>query len=85
MRRIETLGIHIVGDDLGVQIIGDRDIVVTCPDSGFSITYRKDGLAPMLVAIDGIDRSSEPSKVKFWAQAWKAAHKKARAVGWLSS
>jgi hypothetical protein len=80
-----TLGIHIVGDDLGVQIIGDRDIVVTCPDSGFSITYRKDGLAPMLVAIDGIDRSSEPSKVKFWAQAWKAAHKKARAVGWLSS
>jgi hypothetical protein len=36
-------------------------------------------LAPMLVAIDGIGRSSEPSKVKFWAQAWKAAHKKARA------
>jgi hypothetical protein len=22
---------------------------------------------------------------KFWAQAWKAAHKKARALGWLSS
>jgi hypothetical protein len=79
-----TLGIQIVGDDLGVQIVGDRDIVVTSPDSGFSITYRKDTLAP-LVAIDGIGRSSEPSKVKFWAQAWKAAHKKARALGWLSS
>ena len=80
-----TLGIQIVGDDLGVQIVGDRDIVVTSPDSGFSITYRKDTLAPMLVAIDGIGRSSEQSKVKFWAQAWKAAHKKARALGWLSS
>ena len=80
-----TLGIQLAGDDLGVQIVGDRDIVVTCPDSGFSITYRKHGLAPMLVAIDGIGRSSEPSKVKFWAQAWKAAHKKARALGWLSS
>jgi hypothetical protein len=39
----------------------------------------------MLVAIDGIDRSSEPSKVKFWAQAWKAAYRKARALGWLRS
>ena len=26
-------------------------------------------------AIDGIDRSDYPPKVKFWAQAWKAAHK----------
>jgi hypothetical protein len=81
--RIATLGIQ--SDDLGVQIVGDRDIVITCPDSGFSITYRKDGLAPILVTIDGIGRSSEPSKVKFWAQAWKAAHQKARAVGWLRS
>jgi hypothetical protein len=29
----------------GVQIVGDRDIVVTCPDSDFSITNRKDGWA----------------------------------------
>ena len=39
---------------LGVQLVGERDIVVTSPESGFSITYRKDGLAPMLVAIDGM-------------------------------
>jgi hypothetical protein len=70
---------------LGVQLVGDRDIVVTGPDSGFSITYRKDGLAPMLVAIDGIGRSSQPSEVLFWARAWKAAHQKARDVGWLNS
>ena len=81
-----TLGVELLGSDgLGVQIIGGRDIVVTSPDSDFSITYRKDGLAPMLIAIDGIGRSSEPAKVKFWAQAWKAAHQKARALGWLSS
>ena len=72
-------------DRLGVHIIDDRDLVVSCPDSGLSITFRKDGFAPMLVGIDGIDRSSEPSKVKFWAQAWKAAYRKARALGWLRS
>ena len=81
-----TLGVELLGGErLGVQIIGDRDIVVTSPDSGFSITYRKDGDAPMLFAIDGIDRSDDPPRVKFWAQAWKAAYQKARAVGWLNS
>jgi hypothetical protein len=86
VRRIVTLGIQIVGDDLGVQIVGDRDIVVTCPDSGFSITYRKDSLAPMLVAIEDIGRRDpSPSELKFWAQAWKAAREQARAVGWLRS
>ena len=78
---VELLG----GDGLGVQIIGDRDIVVSSPESGLSITYLKDSLAPMLVAVDGMGRSSEPSKVKFWAQAWKAAYQKARALGWLSA
>jgi len=81
-----TLGVEILGDDrLGVQVIGGRDIVVSNPESGLSITYRKDGWAPMLIAVDGRDGSSEPGKVKFWAQAWKAAHKKARALGWLRS
>lgn len=70
---------------LGVELIDNRDILVSQSESGFSVTYRKDGLAPMLVAIDGIGRSNDPSEVKFWAQAWKAAHKKARALGWLNS
>ena len=70
---------------LGIEVINERDIVVSHPEFGFSVTYRKDGDAPMLFAINGIDRSDDPSKVKFWAQAWKAAHKKARAVGWLNS
>jgi hypothetical protein len=29
------------------------------------VTYRKDGDAPMLFAINGIDRSDDPLKVKF--------------------
>jgi hypothetical protein len=76
VRRIVTLDI---------ELINDRDIVVSHPESGFSVTYRKDGDAPMLFAIEGIDRSDDPPKVMFWAQAWKAAYQKARAVGWLSS
>ena len=43
---------------LGVELINNRDIVISSPESGFSVTYRKDGDAPMLVAIDGIDQSS---------------------------
>jgi hypothetical protein len=35
---------------LGVELINNRDIVVSNPESGFSVTYRKDGDAPMLVA-----------------------------------
>ena len=66
-----TQNVEIVGDGLGVQIIGGRDIVVSSPEDGLSVTYRKDGFAQKLVAIEGIGRSSEPSRVKFWAQAWK--------------
>jgi CBS domain-containing protein len=71
------------GDGQVAGIVSERDLVVSCRESGLSITYRKDALAPMLIAVDGIDRSSEPSKVKFW-QAWKAAYHKARTLGWLS-
>ena len=70
---------------LGVELINNRDIVVSNPESGFSVTYRKDGDAPMLVAIDGIGRSDDHAKLNFWVQAWKAAYQKARAVGWVHS
>ena len=70
---------------LGVELINDRDIVVSQPETGLSVTYRKDGEGLTLVVIDGIDRSTDNAKVKFWAQAWKAAHQKACAVGWLNS
>ena len=70
---------------LDVEVINDRGIVVSRSRFDFSVTYRKDGDAPMLVAIDGIGRTTRPAEVDFWAQAWKAAHQKARSVGWLNS
>ena len=59
-----------------VELVNDRDIVASHPEFGFSVTYRKDGDVPILFAIDGIDRNDDPPKVKFWTQAWKAAHHK---------
>jgi hypothetical protein len=73
---------------LGVEVINNRDIIVSHPVAGFSVTYRKDGDAPMLVAIfgiDGIDRFPDQEKLDFLAKAWRAAHQKARAIGWLRS
>jgi hypothetical protein len=73
---------------LEVEVLNNRDIVVSHPETGFSVTYRKDGDAPMLVAIDGIDeigRFADPEKLNFIVKAWKAAHQKARTVGWLRS
>ena len=76
VRRIVTLKL---------ELIDDRDIVVSHPESGFSVTYRKTGNEPMLIAIDGIDRVTDGSKAKFLAQAWKAAYQKAQELGWLNS
>ena len=44
---------------LKLELIDDRDIVVSHPKSGFSVTYRKTGNEPMLIAIDGIDRVTD--------------------------
>ena len=72
---------------LGVELINDRDIIVSQPKSGLSVTYRKDGDAPMLLAVAGIDEVDrfDPERLNFLVKAWKAAHQKARAIGWLRS
>jgi hypothetical protein len=70
---------------LDVELINNRDIVVSNPLAGFSVTYRKYGDAPMLVAIDGMGRLTDLARVRFLAEAWRAAHRKAVAVGWLNS
>jgi hypothetical protein len=54
---------------LAVQVVGDRDIVLT---SGFSITYRKDGDAPLLFAVNGISESSHAWLVKLLTSAISA-------------
>ncbi|MGO8841288.1 MAG: hypothetical protein ACLQF1_09200 [Methyloceanibacter sp.] len=71
--------------DLTVPVLDDRDIVIRTADTGFEVTYRKDGYFPMLIATDGMRDDLTPSKVKFLAQAWKAAYKTARTLGWLKS
>jgi hypothetical protein len=43
---------------LGVELINDRDIVVSHPETGFSVTYRKNG-----DAINGMGRFAEPGEV----------------------
>jgi hypothetical protein len=64
-------------------VLDDRDIVVTMPEMGFAVTYRKDGNFPMLVATDILRDGLGPTRLNFLAQAWKAAYNKARALGWL--
>jgi hypothetical protein len=71
--------------DLTVCVIDDRDIVILQHRDGLEAIYRKDGRFPMLVAIDETLRDLTPSKVRFLAQAWKAAYKEARMLGWLRS
>jgi len=69
-------------DSLSVEI-HDHDIVVTTPSSGQSVTYRKDRLAPMLVALDPMNRSLNDDRLAFFARAWNAAYAKAKELGWL--
>jgi hypothetical protein len=68
--------------DLSVSVLG-HDIVVTKPESGLSVTYRKLGYSPMLIALDPIRGDPNPDQLRFLVQAWKAAFAKAKSLGWL--
>jgi hypothetical protein len=39
----------------------------------------------MLIATDALREQMKASKVRFLAEAWKAAYKKARTLGWLAN
>jgi hypothetical protein len=69
-------------DNLSVEI-RDLDIIVTTPSNGQSVTYRNDRLAPMLVALDPMNRSLNDDRLTFLAKAWNAAYTKAKELGWL--
>jgi hypothetical protein len=68
--------------DFSVEV-RDRDIVISKPSDGLSITYRKETYAPMVVAIDGIRDKLTNAEVQFLPRAWRAAYEKAKALGWL--
>jgi len=69
--------------DLTVRVLDDRGIVVAGAE--FEVTYRREGHLGMLVATDALRERLTASKARFLAVAWKAAYKKARTLGWLSS
>ena len=69
--------------DLQVEV-RDRDIIVSKPSDGLSITYRKAGHAPILVALDDMRDNPSTTELLFMVQAWKAAFEKAKALGWLN-
>jgi hypothetical protein len=71
--------------DVDVQVLHDRDLVVTRPDTGEQVTYRKDGASPMLIFMDSMRMDPDPERVRFLVSAWRAAHAKAQQLGWLRS
>lgn len=68
--------------DLSIEV-RHHDLVVTMPSDGHSVTYRKDHLAPMLVALDPMRERFDAKRLEFLARAWKAAYAKAKGLGWL--
>jgi hypothetical protein len=71
--------------DIDVQVLQDRDLVVTRPATGEQVTYRKDGASPVLVLMDSMRMDPDPERARFLVSAWRAAHAKAQQLGWLSS
>jgi hypothetical protein len=66
-----------------IKVRNDRDIVVSKPDAGFEVTYRREAYDPVLIASDVLENDFDESKVTLLAQAWKVALSKAKSLGWL--
>ena len=67
--------------DLSVDV--DRnDIVVSKPNSGLSVTYRRTGR--VLVALDSMRNDPKGEELRFFVRAWNAAFAKAQSLGWLN-
>ena len=67
--------------DLSVDV-SRNDIVVSKPNSGLSVTYRKTGR--LLVALDSMRSDPKGEELIFLVRAWKAAFAKAQSLGWLN-
>ena len=59
--------------NFAIQVYGDRDIVISKPDDGFEVTYRKETHCPMLIADEVLRPDFDESQVGLLAQAWKVA------------
>ena len=68
--------------DLSVEV-RDRQIVVTKPSQGLSVTYLRDAYSPLLVALDPMRDDPDAERAKFLARAWRAAYSKAKELSWI--
>jgi hypothetical protein len=69
--------------DFTVKVRDDRDIIISKPEAGFEVTYRRETYYPMLIASDVLRNDFDESKAKLLSQAWKVALRKAKSLGWL--
>jgi hypothetical protein len=70
--------------DVTIQVL-NSEIVVTRPETGDRVTFRKAGPSPFLMAIDSMHVDPDAARVQFLVLAWKAAHATACELGWLRS
>ena len=70
--------------EFAIKVCGDRDIVISKPEEGFEVTYRREVYYPMLIADEVLQNDFDESKVALLAQAWKVALNKAKELGWLN-
>jgi hypothetical protein len=66
-----------------VKVRDDRDIIISKPEDGFEVRYRREVYYPMLIASDVLRNDFDESKVTLLVQAWKLALSKAKSLGWL--
>ena len=66
-----------------VKVRNDRDIIISKPEDGFEVRYRREVYYPMLIASDVLRNDFDESKVTLLVQAWKLALSKAESLGWL--
>ena len=71
---------------LHVEVQGD-DIVVTLPGTSYVVTYYRAAAFPQQLLTkshSGREVENAPmTQAEFHARAWKAARRKARALGWI--
>ena len=70
--------------EFAIEVRGDRDIVISKPEEGFEVTYRREVYYPMLIADEVLQNDFDESKAGLVAQAWKVALNKAKELGWLN-
>ena len=70
-------------NDLSVEV-RHKDIIVTKPGTGLCVTYRRVLNEPVLEALCSMRGDPDAKALKFLTEAWKAAHAKAKTLGWLA-